>query len=201
MRVRGIRSRTLDSGAPMSSADVARRYFEALAARDVESAVALWAAGGIERVVGQRELTAPAGVREFQNELFGAIPDLRWEVLDSSPQTATATARSPSAGARRARSPARGLPGLHAQRSADRDRGLRRDDGRRRRADQHNDAYVDGADIARQLGLLPPAGSQAEAGLTTLANARTRLRTASTAASRADRRGRVARPRRRPAGR
>ena len=38
----------------------------------------------------------------------------------------------------------------------------------------HNDAFVDSGDVARQLGLLPPAGSAAEARLTKLANARTR---------------------------
>jgi glyoxylase-like metal-dependent hydrolase (beta-lactamase superfamily II) len=42
---------------------------------------------------------------------------------------------------------------------------------------QHNDAYVDSGDIARQLGLLPPTGSKAEARLTRLANARTQLLT------------------------
>src|SRR5947209_3505296 len=39
---------------------------------------------------------------------------------------------------------------------------------------QHNDAYLDSGDIARQLGLLPPAGSPAEAQLARVANARTR---------------------------
>jgi ketosteroid isomerase-like protein len=38
----------------MSSAEVATRYFEALAARDLDAAVALWAPGGVERIVGQR---------------------------------------------------------------------------------------------------------------------------------------------------
>ena len=66
----------------MPSGDVARRYFEAIAARDLESALALWAPGGVERIVGQREITAPDGVRELQNELNGAFPDLAWEVLD-----------------------------------------------------------------------------------------------------------------------
>jgi len=42
---------------------------------------------------------------------------------------------------------------------------------------EHNDAYLDSGEIARQLGVLPPAGSQSEARLTKLANARTRLRT------------------------
>ncbi len=40
---------------------------------------------------------------------------------------------------------------------------------------QHNDAYLDSMDIARQLGLLPPAGSPAEAQMARLANVRTRL--------------------------
>jgi glyoxylase-like metal-dependent hydrolase (beta-lactamase superfamily II) len=40
---------------------------------------------------------------------------------------------------------------------------------------QHNDAYIDSGDVARQLELLPPAGSRAEARLTKLANARTQL--------------------------
>ena len=66
----------------MSSADVARKYFEAIAAPDLDAALALWAPGGTERLVGQRELTAPDGVRELQQELRGAFPDLHWEVLD-----------------------------------------------------------------------------------------------------------------------
>jgi glyoxylase-like metal-dependent hydrolase (beta-lactamase superfamily II) len=43
----------------MSSADVAQRYFEAIAARDLDTGLALWAPGGVERVVGQREVVAP----------------------------------------------------------------------------------------------------------------------------------------------
>jgi steroid delta-isomerase-like uncharacterized protein len=159
----------------MSSADVARRYFEALAARDVESAVALWAPGGTERVVGQRELTAPAGVREFQNELFGAFPDLRWEVLDVVPANgngdgkvavrwrATGTFAGPGA--------FQGFVanGAHLQMEGC-DVLTVNAEGKL----EHLDAYLDSADVARQLGVLPPAGSPAEAGLTKLANVRTR---------------------------
>ena len=42
----------------------------------------------------------------------------------------------------------------------------------------HADAYFDSGDVARQLGLLPQAGSKGEARLTTVANAGTRLRRA-----------------------
>ena len=41
---------------------------------------------------------------------------------------------------------------------------------------ERHDAYLDSGDVARQLGLLPPAGSRAEANLTKLANVRTRAR-------------------------
>jgi glyoxylase-like metal-dependent hydrolase (beta-lactamase superfamily II) len=44
------------------------------------------------------------------------------------------------------------------------------DDGKIERLD----AYLDSGDVARQLGVLPPTGSRAEAGLTKLANLRTR---------------------------
>ena len=44
----------------MSSArDLARRYFEAIGARDLDAAMGMWAPGGVERVVGQREWRRP----------------------------------------------------------------------------------------------------------------------------------------------
>jgi glyoxylase-like metal-dependent hydrolase (beta-lactamase superfamily II)/predicted ester cyclase len=159
----------------MSSADVARRYFEALAARDLESAVGFWAPGGVERVVGQRELTAPAGVRGFQSELLGAFPDLHWEVLEVVPHNddvpgrvavrwrATGTFAGPGAFQgfvpNGARLEMEGCDVLTVN-------GVERI--------EHLDAYLDSADVARQLGVLPPAGSRAEANLTKLANVKTR---------------------------
>jgi SnoaL-like protein len=65
-----------------SAADLARQYFAAIGARDLDAAMGMWVTGGIERLVGQRELSAPAEIRAFQTELHGAFPDLAWEVLD-----------------------------------------------------------------------------------------------------------------------
>jgi steroid delta-isomerase-like uncharacterized protein len=165
----------------MSSADVARRYFEALAARDVESAVAMWAPGGIERVVGQRELTAPGGVRDFQNELFGAFPDLRWEVLDvvsangdgSGDGTNKVAVRWRATGTFAGPGAFQGFManGAHLEMEGC-DMLTINAEGKL----GHLDAYLDSADVARQLGVLPPAGSPAEAGLTKLANTVTRVR-------------------------
>ena len=55
---------------------VARRYFDAIAARDLEAAVGLWAEGGRENVRGQVDVRAPEGVREFIGGLLDAVPDL-----------------------------------------------------------------------------------------------------------------------------
>jgi hypothetical protein len=44
----------------MPSADIATRYFEAVAAHDFDAAGGCWSPGGVARVVGQREPTAPA---------------------------------------------------------------------------------------------------------------------------------------------
>lgn len=156
----------------MSTVEVAKRYFEALAARDVESAVACWSPGGIDRFVGQRELLAPDGVREYFTALFEAFPDFRFAILETTTAhdraavrwRATATFAGPGSfegfepnGARVA------IEGCDVVTVRD---GLIVSDH----------AYLDSGDLARQLGVLPPSGSRAQERLTGLANLRTRAR-------------------------
>src|SRR4030081_1278902 len=63
---------------------VARRYFEAIDARDLQTVVSLWAEGGREHVRGQVDTVAPEGVRSFIGGLIEAIPDLRMEVVSTT---------------------------------------------------------------------------------------------------------------------
>ncbi|HUA50218.1 MAG TPA: MBL fold metallo-hydrolase [Solirubrobacteraceae bacterium] len=159
----------------MSSADVARRYFEALAARDVESAVSFWSPGGVERLVGQRELTAPDGVRELQNELLGALPDLHWEVLEviapDGDGAARVAVRWRATGTFAGPGTFQGFVANGAHLAMEGCDVLTINaDGKIERLE----AYLDSGDVARQLGVLPPSGSRAETRLTQLANARTR---------------------------
>jgi steroid delta-isomerase-like uncharacterized protein len=159
----------------MSSADVVKRYFEAIAARDLETALALWAPGGVERVVGQRELTAPDGVRAQLNELHGAFPDLSWEVLDliAGADHGRVAVRWRLSGTFAGPGTFQGFEATGAQLD------LEGCDVLTVNAEdriEHLDAYIDSGDIARQLGVLPPAGSRAETRLTQLANVRTRAR-------------------------
>jgi predicted ester cyclase len=65
-----------------STSEIARRYFEALAARDLDAAVACWALGGVDNFVGQLEVTAPDGVRQYFSEVFAAFPDFKLEIQD-----------------------------------------------------------------------------------------------------------------------
>jgi len=157
----------------MSSADVATRYFEALAARDIDAVIALWAPGGVERVVGQREMTAPADVRAFLGELRGAFPDLRYELLDVIASDARAAVRWRARGTFAGPAKFQGFAPNGARLEMEGCDVLAVNaDGKI----EHLDAYLNSGDVARQLGVLPPAGSRAETRLTQLANTRTRAR-------------------------
>jgi steroid delta-isomerase-like uncharacterized protein len=157
----------------MSSADVATRYFDALAARDIDAAVALWVPGGVERIVGQRELTAPADIRALLGELFGAFPDLRYELLDVTAAEHRAAVRWRAFGTFAGRAAFQGFVanGAHLDMEGCDVLAVNAED-----KIEHLDAYIDSGDVARQLGVLPPTGSRADTNLTRLANARTRAR-------------------------
>jgi glyoxylase-like metal-dependent hydrolase (beta-lactamase superfamily II)/predicted ester cyclase len=153
------------------TADIVRGYFEAMGAQDLAGAGRCWARGGTERIVGQVDLTAPDEIQEYFSELFRAFPDWRFEVLEMLTEGERTTVRwqvqATFAGPGRFQGFAPNgeqvvLEGCDVVTVRD---GLI----------QHNDAYIDGMGIARQLGLLPPAGSPAEAQLTRLANLRTKL--------------------------
>jgi glyoxylase-like metal-dependent hydrolase (beta-lactamase superfamily II)/predicted ester cyclase len=155
----------------MPTSEVARRYFEALDAHDLNRAVACWTPGGVDRFVGDQELIAPDGVREYFSTLFAAFPDLSFEILELT------TARSRTAVRWRARGTFAG-PGTFqgfaptgARIEMEGCDVITAGDGLIR----HNDAYVNTADIARQLGLLPPIGSPAANRLAKLANLRTKV--------------------------
>jgi hydroxyacylglutathione hydrolase len=157
----------------MSSAEVATRYFDALAARDIDGAVALWAPGGVERVVGQRELTAPADIRALLGELLGAFPDLRYELLDVTADERRAAVRWRASGTFAGPAAFQGFVANGARVQMD---GCDVLTVNGEDKIEHLDAYLDSGDVARQLGVLPPAGSRTETNLTKLANARTRAR-------------------------
>src|SRR5262249_23440117 len=65
---------------------VARRYFEAIGAHDLDAAMAMWAEGGHEHVRGQVDSIASDGVRGYNDDLLEALPDLRVEIVSTTAQ-------------------------------------------------------------------------------------------------------------------
>lgn len=151
-------------------AKVARAYFDALAARDVDRMAACWAPGGIENIAPVGVLSVPDEMKEYFTRLFAALPDMRLEVLDVVAARNQAAVRWHATGTFCGAA----FDGVEPTGSRVDLEGLDLltiEDG----LIQRNDAYYDGMGFARQIGLLPPRDSAAERGMTNAFNARTRV--------------------------
>jgi glyoxylase-like metal-dependent hydrolase (beta-lactamase superfamily II)/predicted ester cyclase len=157
-----------------SSSVVARRYFDALSRRDLDTAVACWQVGGIERLVGQAELVAPEGVRGYFGELFAAFPDFTFQVLDATTHRERCAVRWRATGTFVGPGHFQGFAPNGAVLAIEGCDVVQVVDD----LIVANDVYIDGSDVARQLGVLPAVGSKAEHRLTTLANVRTGIQRA-----------------------
>jgi glyoxylase-like metal-dependent hydrolase (beta-lactamase superfamily II)/predicted ester cyclase len=156
-----------------TAVSVARRYFDALGAHDLDAALACWRPGAIDRLVGQQELVAPDGIRKYFSELFEAFPDFKLEVIDEVAGGDKTAVRWRASGTFAGPGTFQGFTPNGANISIEGcDVVTASPQGD---AIVRNDAYIDTGDIARQLGMLPAAGSPAEARLAKAANFRTRL--------------------------
>jgi hydroxyacylglutathione hydrolase len=157
-----------------TTSEIARRYFAALSDHDLDAATACWSPGGIDRFVGGRQYVAPDGIRAYFAALFDAFPDFRFEVLDVTSSRSRAVVRWRVSATFAGPGSFEGFAPNHARVN------LEGCDVLQIAAEQivHNDAYLDTGDVARQLGVLPPLGSAAEARLTRLANLRTKAKMA-----------------------
>jgi predicted ester cyclase len=155
-----------------TGADIAKRYFQALAEHDLDTAAECWAPGAVDRLVGQEDLVAPAGIREYFGALFAAFPDFSLEILEMTTDGERTAVRWQARGTFAGPGKFQGFEPNGAQVEIEGCDVVTVEN----ELIAHNDAYIDAGDIARQLGFLPPGGSPAEARLTTLANLRTKLR-------------------------
>jgi glyoxylase-like metal-dependent hydrolase (beta-lactamase superfamily II)/predicted ester cyclase len=155
-----------------STSEIAKRYFAALAEHDLDAAVELWKPGAIDRLVGQQELVAPHGIREYFTELFAAFPDLRLEIVDVTTYRDRTAVRWSARGTFAGPGSFQGFEPNGAQIAIEGCDVVTVGDG----VIVHNDAYIDTGSIATQLGFLPPVGTPAQERLARLANLGTRLR-------------------------
>jgi hydroxyacylglutathione hydrolase len=150
--------------------DVVTAYFDAVDRHDLDAMVTCWKPGGIDRIAPIGELTVPEGLRAFFGELFAAVPDIRFERLDVVSEGDKVVVRWRSVGTF-CGGPFQGIAPTGARLDLEGADVLTVEDGLIRR----NDAYYDGTQFARQIGLLPPLGSSTERRMTAAFNARTRV--------------------------
>jgi steroid delta-isomerase-like uncharacterized protein len=147
---------------------LARRYFDAIGRRDLDAAVACWRPGAIDRLVPVGELRAPEGLREYFGELFRAMPDLAYELLDAVTEGDRVAVRWRATGTFDG-GPYQGIEPNGARIDIEGADLMRIEDGLIAR----NDSYWDDSAIARQLGLLPARGGGGERALLAVFNAKT----------------------------
>jgi steroid delta-isomerase-like uncharacterized protein len=153
------------------TATVARGYFEAVASRDVEAMASFWEPGASDVIHGVADMRVPDDLRAWFGDLFRAFPDFRFEVLDLIASGEKAAVHWRATGRFDGSGRFEGLIPNGASVDVQGCDVLTVRDGRI----QRNDAYMNGAEMARQLGVLPPTGSGAERAMTAGLNLKTRL--------------------------
>jgi ketosteroid isomerase-like protein len=151
---------------------VAREFFAAVHERDIERMQAVWKPGGIDAFPGNRTMTVPGEQRTFFLAFFDAFHDWNVEILDITCEgdlavvhwRLTAGFTGPSKFDGFAHTGAKGTV-----QGCDR---LTIDDGKIVRLD----AYFDTTEMARAIGLMPPAGSRPDKGMKAMVNLQTRFK-------------------------
>lgn len=152
--------------AAISVADIARRYFDALAAKVPDAQLEHYAPDGVGHIHGALGPTGPHGMAAYFRKLYAAFPDVRWTTEEITADGDLATVRWRLTGTFTGPGRFEGLKPNGARVDA---RGVdlvRVRDGKI----VYVDGYTDHASVARQLGAMPAAGSFAERLLKRLLN-------------------------------
>lgn len=152
-----------------SAKQVATAYFEAIAARDLDAMAEQWAPGGMDHLSGLDDLKAPEGIKRFFGEMFRAVPDFSMSVTDMFAYGDKAAVRWAANGTFNGTGKLQGIAPTGARLALDGLDLLTIRDG----LIQENYAYTDGMEMARQMGVMPPAGSAQERAMLSAMNAKT----------------------------
>ena len=153
------------------AAEVARGYFGALGKRDRNAQREWYGPDMRGQIYGVVEPTDRNGLIEYFDALYAAIPDFQLDILDIVAEGDKAVVRWRVTGTFAGPGTFQGLEPNGARVELEGCDFVTVKDGK-----VHTiDAYTDNATVARQLGVLPPAGSKAEAQMTRMMNVRTRM--------------------------
>jgi predicted ester cyclase len=148
---------------------IAREYFEAVAAHDVDRMMSMWEPGGKGHIYGMVDLEVPGTYSAWFRNLFDAFPDLEFEVLDIVASGEQAAVRWSAKGTFTGPASFEGIAPTGARAEIEGFDLLTIRDGRI----QQNLAYTNEAEMGRQLGAMPASGSAGEKLLVGSVNART----------------------------
>ena len=150
-----------------------RSYFDALSARDAKAAGGHWREDGVDDIVADQVLRGRSEIERYLRELFAAAPDAEFTLVR------VVAGEHEAAAEWRVRGTFDGatFQGIEPTGKTFELRGVdyfEVEDGQLVK----NTGYYDGAEFARQIGLLPPRDSGAERAMTSAFNAVTKLRRA-----------------------
>jgi predicted ester cyclase len=148
---------------------IAKEYFAAIGARDIDKMISMWEPGGTGSIYGMVELEAPGPYSTWFRNLFDAFPDFEFEVLEIVAAGEQAAVRWRAAGTFTGPAQFEGLNPTGARVELE---GIDMLTVREGKIHQ-NLAYTNGAELGRQLGAMPPAGSVGEKLMLGSVNART----------------------------
>jgi glyoxylase-like metal-dependent hydrolase (beta-lactamase superfamily II)/predicted ester cyclase len=154
------------------TARVAREYFESLARADSGAPQRFYAPGARGHIHGVVGPVDAHGGRAFFEEVFGAFPDWRFEILDLIAEGERAAVRWRARGTFAGPGTFLGFEPNGARVDLEGQDMVWVRDGRIQRLE----AYMNGAEMARQLGALPEAGSPTDQRLAKAFNLRTRVK-------------------------
>jgi predicted ester cyclase len=155
---------------PTETGAIARGYFEAVAARDLDAMTEFYESGGTGEIHGLVELTVPDSYRAWFANLFAAFPDFRFEILDVVAEGDQAAVHWHATGTFDGGVRFEGIDPTGGRIDLTGCDLLRIRNGKIHR----NDAYMNGAQMAQQLGALPSAGSLPERAMLAALNLKTR---------------------------
>ena len=136
---------------------IAERFLAAANAHDIEGMVSFWELGAVETfpTFGETYRLPDEFASNFES-LFKAVPDVSWEIVSVTADGNRAVVRSKMSGTHLGTY--QGIARTGRQFSIETIDFLQIRDGKI----VHNDVVLDGLEILRQLGVLPPAGSRRE---------------------------------------
>lgn len=149
-------------------------FFSAVHDRDIDRMQAVWKPGAIDAFPGYRTMRVPEGQRDFFLAFFDAFHDWSVEVLDTTAEGDVVVAHWRLTAGFTGPGKFDGFSATGAKGSVQ---------GCDRAVVQggkivHLDSYFDTTEMARAIGLMPPAGSRMDRAMTAMVNAQTRVKRA-----------------------